>query len=76
MKNVTVIYLPNSSNEIQSFHVQHATTKNLQEALDSNDIYMFEHILEQTRTIGTNQFKVYATQDELVDFINKWDLNY
>lgn len=76
MKNVTVVYLPNNSNEIQSFHIQNATTTKLQEALDNNNVYMLEHILEQTRTIGVNEFKVYAAQDEIVDFINIWDLDY
>ena len=76
MKNVTIVYLPNDDNKIKSFHVQYATTKSLQEALDNNDVYMIEHILEQTRTIAVNEFKVYASQDELVEFVNKWDLDY
>lgn len=76
MKNVTVVYLPNDNNEIKSFHVQYATTKTLQKAFDSNDVYMIEHILEQTKTIAVNEFKVYASQDEIAKFINLWDLDY
>ena len=53
MKNVTVIYLPSSSNGLQSFHVQ-KVTKRLRE-----QISICLNILEQTRTIGANEFKIY-----------------
>lgn len=75
MQNITVVY-EHKQFGAQCFHVRHANTETLQQLFDNTDIYMLDHIIEQTKTIGVNDFKIYSSQTDLQAFIYKWNLHY
>lgn len=76
MKNVTIVYLPKSGNKNEAIHIPYANKDKIQRVVNRADFYMIDHIIVQYKSIAVNDFKIYTTEDDIVRFINEWDIDY